>query len=487
MNANSFYSKCFNNIYSNKVFFKYYNNIKRYSELKFFYNKFLNLIKNKERLKIITFSDKSFEMYAAIASIFLSNNIWIPLSDNLPPNRIIKIFELSKPDILIVSKNSLLLKNKLLLSSIKNLKIKIISYNEINNVKENKKNLPKKKIKSKNLSMIFFTSGSTGDPKGVCITYQSFVSCFEAKKNFLYKNKKNLVFGDYHDSSFVISLVIFFPCFYLGATISPSQNLIENLNPSNHIEKNKVNVLITVPSTISRILSHRGNKKIKANIKVLIMCGEPFSLKLAKYIFNSINPKKLYNFYGSTEVSPWIFYHDCKKKDVKNFSSEDFMPVGKPLGKTKIKILNQELLVSGPMLSDGYIEKKQNKDIFVFHNGVRWYRTSDQIVLFKEKYFIKGRMDKVVKIHGYRVDLNDIESNLRKIDGVDDAITFLKKTNNTKVLSCAIKSKKIKKENYLLEKISQKLPNYMIPKKFKIYKDFPLNRSGKTDRKKIMA
>ena len=75
------------------------------------------------------------------------------------------------------------------------------------------------------------------------------------------------------------------------------------------------------------------------------------------------------------------------------------MPVGKPLGKTKIKILNQELLVSGPMLSDGYIEKKQNKDVFVFHNGVRWYRTSDQIVLFKGKYFIKGRMDKVVKIH----------------------------------------------------------------------------------------
>ena len=217
------------------------------------------------------------------------------------------------------------------------------------------------------------------------------------------------------------------------------------------------------------------------------MCGEPFSLKLAKYIFSSINPRKLYNFYGSTEVSPWVFYHDCKKKDFKNFLSEDFMPVGKPLGKTKIKILNQELLVSGPMLSDGYIEKKQNKDVFVFHKGVRWYRTSDQIILFKEKYFIKGRMDKVIKIHGYRVDLNDIERNLRKIDGVDDAITFLKKINDTKVLLCAIKSKKIKKENYLIEKISQKLPNYMIPKKFKIYKDFPLNRSGKTDRKKIMA
>ena len=84
MNSNSFYTKCFENIYSNKTFFKHYSDVKKYSDLRIFYNKFLNLIKNKERLKIITFSDKSFEMYASIASIFLSNNIWIPLSINLP-------------------------------------------------------------------------------------------------------------------------------------------------------------------------------------------------------------------------------------------------------------------------------------------------------------------------------------------------------------------------------------------------------------------
>ena len=486
MNSNSFYTKCFKNIHSNKIFFKYYSNIKKYSDLRIFYNKFLNLIKNKERLKIITFSDKSFEMYASIASIFLSNNIWIPLSTNLPPKRVIKIFELSKPDILIVSKNSLLLKNKSFLSQVKKLKIEVIFYSQINNTKENRNNILKKEIKNKNISMIYFTSGSTGDPKGVCITYESFISCFEAKKIFLYKNQKNLVFGDYHDSSFVISLVIFFPCLYLCAAISPSQNLIENLNPSNHIEENNINVLITVPSTINRLKNYRGNKKLKASIKVLIMCGEPFSNKLAKYIFNSINPKKLYNFYGSTEVSPWIFFHECNKKDIEKFSSEDFMPVGKPLGATKIKILNQELFVSGPMLSKGYIDKNQNKDVFIFHKGVRWYKTSDQIILFKKKYFIKGRMDKVVKIQGYRVDLNDIERNIRKIKDVDDTIAYLKKTKNSNLLVCAIKSKKIKNENYLIQKISQKLPNYMIPKKFKIYKDFPLNRSGKLDRKKIM-
>ena len=94
-------------------------------------------------------------------------------------------------------------------------------------------------------------------------------------------------------------------------------------------------------------------------------------------------------------------------------------------------------------------------------------------------------MDKVIKIQGYRVDLNDIEKNLRKIKGVDDAIAYLRKTGKSQILLSAIKSKKIKNEDYLLNNIAKKLPNYMIPKKFKIYKDFPLNRSGKIDRKKL--
>ena len=161
------------------------------------------------------------------------------------------------------------------------------------------------------------------------------------------------------------------------------------------------------------------------------------------------------------------------------------MPVGKPLGDTKIKIINQELLVSGSLLSKGYINQEQNKNVFEIYNGIRWYRTSDQVKIYKNKYFIKGRMDKVIKIQGYRVDLNDIEKNLRKIKGVDDAIAYLRKTGKSQILLSAIKSKKIKNEDYLLNNIAKKLPNYMIPKKFKIYKDFPLNRSGKIDRKKI--
>ena len=96
--------------------------------------------------------------------------------------------------------------------------------------------------------MIFFTSGSTSDPKGVAISYKSFIySAFQQIKNLNYK-KNSEIFSDYHDSSFVMSLNIIFPAMYLSSCISPITDYYDRINPIDHIKRNKVSVLITVPS-----------------------------------------------------------------------------------------------------------------------------------------------------------------------------------------------------------------------------------------------
>ena len=470
-----------------KIFYKYYDEKKSYFDLKTFFQKFKKRISVK-RIKIVTFSDKSFEMYASIISIFLSNNIWVPLSLSLPVDRLIKTLHASKARIIISEKNLKILKNIKLKKFIKKKRIKILTYDEINNCSnEVYQNLSVPKFNYNEISMIYFTSGSTGNPKGVPLTYKNFISCFLSKERILYKNSKNLIFGDYHDPSFVISLVILFPCFYLGSTISPSRNIFESLNPSKHIYLNNVNTLITVPSTINRIREDIKSSSLLRNISKIVMCGEPFRLDLAKFIIEKLNPKELYNFYGSTEVSPWIFYHRCLRKDLMIFKKFDLVPVGLPLKNVRVRIEKSELIVSGPVVAGGYLDSKQNLDTFFKHDGKIWYKTKDQVEIYKNRYFIKGRIDKVVKIQGYRVDLGDIEINIRKIKNIDEAIVFIKKTKNKKVLSCAIKSNlKIKKE-FLLKKLSNSLPNYMIPKNISFYKKFPLNRSGKIDRKKIMS
>ena len=111
--------------------------------------------------------------------------------------------------------------------------------------------------------MIFFTSGSTGKPKGVKISYKGFISSaiLHIKKLKYIENKET--FSDYHDTTFVMSLVVIFPAIFLNSSISPMISSADKLNPVNHIKKNKISVLITVPSFLFFIK----NKLINSNLK----------------------------------------------------------------------------------------------------------------------------------------------------------------------------------------------------------------------------
>ena len=142
------------------------------------------------------------------------------------------------------------------------------------------KEFPKINFNKKDISMIFFTSGSTGKSKGVKISQYSYIYSLLEQIKRLYRDKKKLVFGDYHDISFVISLNILFPCVYLKGIISPGIQIKDILFPIEHIRKNNINCLITVPTNINRIRNYY--KKIIYNSKLKILAGDPFYFDLLK-------------------------------------------------------------------------------------------------------------------------------------------------------------------------------------------------------------
>ena len=458
---------------SNNIFYK--NNKEKYSYKESFEKicKLMNFIQSNKTERVVIFSDKSHNYYLTVISIIFVGKTWIQISPNIPLARIKKIIKISKCKFGFYDES---FNNSKIISK---LKINLFRPEEIYSSSFKKKITSINKINPNKTAMIFFTSGSTSDPKGVAISYKSFIySAFQQIKNLNYK-KNNEIFSDYHDSSFVMSLNIIFPATYLSSCISPLTDYYDKINPIDHIKRNKVSVLITVPSFFLYI-NNFIKKKIK--IKKIIFCGESFSLNILKLCINKIKFNNLYNCYGATELSPWVYFYKYSKKHDSIINKYNQVPIGKPFEGTLHKINNKnELCVSGPALSKGYLIKSQNKNRFFRIKNRRYYNTGDVCKkISKNIMFILGRNDKQIKLKGFRINLLEIENLVKKIPKIEFVMCFKKSKKEKLVLLVVSKIKNI--ENKIKGHLLKNLPKYMFPSEIFIKKKIKLNKNGKVDR-----
>ena len=489
-----YYHQVLKNLNSKKLFYKYYDEEKKYSEAQKMLKKIIAFIikqsSNKKRLNIYVSCDKSFFMYVSILAILLTNNVWIPLSKSLPQKRIKEILKSVPADMFLFDGKD---KTELF----KKYTSKIYSFNQIEKIKYLKNFLSVKNlvnfINFNKPAFIYFTSGSTGKSKGIMVSHVNIISDVFAQKKHLYdfnfvNKEKKLTFGDYYDTAFSIFFDIFFPAVYILGAISPGISKNEILLPIDHIKKNNVNILVAVPSTIQRIKLYYGSKKIDHQFKILIMTGEPFYLNVLKYLFNNFDVKKIFNCYGGTEMGNWIYFHDCKKSDLKNFRDYNLVPIGKNFNTVESKIVKGELVATGPMITLGYINKELNKGKFIFDHQKSTFYTGDLVEKKYGKMICKGRKDHLVKIRGYRIEIPFVEAKLRAIKLIEQCVVIEKKTRNyDNYLTAIIKPINKKISDLDLKKAALKeLPQYMIPSQFILVEDIPLNSNGKIDRKNII-
>ena len=335
---------------------------------------------------------------------------------------------------------------------------------------------------------MYFTSGSTGEAKGIQVSHKNIISDIFAQKKHLYNNShKKLIFGDYYDTAFSIFFDIYFPAIFFGSCISPGKNKSDIYYPINHINSNQVNALICVPSTIQRIRDSNKSFFLTNKINIIIITGEPFFLSILDYIFKNFKCKKVFNCYGGTEMGNWVFYHFCKKSDIKNYAKFNLVPIGINFSTVSYKIIKKELVVQGPMITNGYLNKNLNVKKFYFKKSNNIFHTSDLVTRYRKVLICKGRKDNMIKLRGYRVELAEIEANLRKISYVRHCVVFHVKENyyNNYISAVVFISRKVN-ELTIRKDLSNFLSNYMIPKKIILRSKIPLNSNGKIDRKKII-
>lgn len=352
-----------------------------------------------------------------------------------------------------------------------------------------------RKVNPESDAYIIFTSGSTGNPKGVVIKHNSAVNTIaDINRKFNINQQDRLLclasFG------FDLSVYDVYGALSSGALlyICNQQKNPEELKAV--IENEKITVWNSVPAVMQMLISCLKNEWKNETLRLVLMSGDWIPVKLPSEILHHFPNVVPISLGGATEGSIWSIYYPISDK-LFDFGS---IPYGMPLSNQKIYILDDkleycavgvkgEICIGGMGVAQGYINNpEKTAAAFINHHELGYiYRTGDYGKLHNEGFIeFLGRKDTQVKIHGYRVELGEIEARASELEGVKQAVVLLKKQGAGASIKMFLESNEELDIEDIKNKLRKKLPEYMIPSFIVCMKQFPITQNGKTDRKQLL-
>ena len=351
-------------------------------------------------------------------------------------------------------------------------------------------------LAEKQLAYMMFTSGSTGEPKGVQIGVESVVELGSWMRDS-FGLGDHPVFMNQAPFSFDLSVYEIVGTLYLGGTcVLNSREVISDTEKFYvRIRDHRATVWVSTPSfAYQQLLSRDFNQKSLPFITTFLFCGEVLSTGLVKHIRQRFPNSNIINTYGPTEATvatTSIFIDDVILNEY------DPLPVGYQKSGTKIYCDSHtgELCIVGNNVMRGYINREDLNATKMFsQDGKRGFRTGDSgFVDENGLIFCSGRLDDQIKLHGYRIELSEIDAALRELPGVLTGATIaLRKSDGTvvRLISYIVPSAENTKYNDLdlerwKEKLSNVIPNYMIPSEMIVCEALPMSTNDKVDRKAL--
>ena len=366
---------------------------------------------------------------------------------------------------------------------------------------------------------ILYTSGTTGQPKGVVISYHNY-SCYFTSLMGMYDFKSSDVFSHFAELTFDISLQDPLLALVFGGTVvCPSK--IDLLTPNKYINQAGITIIQTVPSLISYMLKAKIlEKEHNDKVRLTFFIGEALWYHLLQSYHRAYPQSRLINTYGPTETTVWASHYEVDTQTLESMDSTNssIVPLGRPFGCNIFKVCDEqgnevpegttgELYIGGEQLAQGYYHNElKTKEAFVSLHGEPFYRTGDLVSAFNEhatqdgfhakagesftNYHYIGRQGDMIKVHGYRVSVYEIEEQMGKLTTVPLkvlAATLCDKGINETVIIAAFECDDDSEINKLKPLLNGKMSFYMQPKFMVATPIFPLNANGKVDRKLLTA
>ncbi len=454
--------------------------------------------------------ERSVEMLVGILGILKAGGAYVPLDPTYPQER--------RDFILADTKLSIVLTQQHLLVKLPDNSVQIVILDAEDLAIDSQSSAGIiSKVNSQNLAYVMYTSGSTGQPKGVSIIHRGVVRLVK-QTNYINLTKEQ-VFLQLAPISFDASTFEIWGCLLNGGklVIAPPRVLsIDDIGKL--IQQHQVNILWLTAGLFHAIVDTK--IEILHPLKQLLAGGDVLSVPHVQKFLNTITNCQLINGYGPTENTTFTCCYPINLP----LESGRSIPIGKPISNTEVYILDDqlqpvvdgvagELYIGGDGLARGYFDRpKLTAEKFILSplnslpggadnpllggagvgSGLdRLYKTGDLARYLPDGNIeFLGRIDNQVKIRGFRIELGEIEQTLAQHPDVRENVVLAHQpeTGDKQLVAYIVPQSNI---NYSIDKLrsflQQQLPDYLIPSAFIRLESLPLTPNGKVDRHKLPA
>ncbi len=432
-----------------------------------------------ERAPVVVLGHKEPELIVAYLGVIKSGRAYVPVDTAVPAQRIERIAAASGAAL-------------------------ILTPEKVVELSSGSEPAPTRCLGTDDHYYIMFTSGSTGEPKGVPITYgclQSFLRWMLAEHTF---QEGREIFLNVVPYSFDVSLMDTYPALVTGSTVT-SVTKAEVANPRqlyHLLSASALTIWVSTPSFAQMCLVEPSfNQSMLPRLGRFLFCGETLAPEIASQLLERFPAAEVWNTYGPTEATVAATSIRITRAILDRYSP---LPIGYPMLGGRVVVMDEhrrelpegergEIVISGPNVSPGYLNRPELNETAFFHvDGQRAYRTGDWGRYRDGMLFFEGRIDNQVKLHGHRIEPADVEANLRALAGVRDAVVLpvLKQGAVDSLAAFVILNDQPTRSDFQLAcdlkaQMTERLPAYMIPRKFSFMKSFPMNANGKADRRRL--
>ncbi|EWM18602.1 linear gramicidin synthetase LgrC [Kutzneria sp. 744] len=347
------------------------------------------------------------------------------------------------------------------------------------------------------IAYINFTSGSTGQPKGVPIRHRSIARLvFGARYARLDEHSRLLQLAPVTFDAATFEL--WGALLHGGACVLYPSRFPRFSELGRVIDTHGITVLFLTTALFNSIVDEA--PEILDGVGTVLTGGEAHSLKHIDAALRRYGPDRIVSMYGPTECTTFALYHPVRERRM----GETALPIGLPIQNTRAYLVGEhglcgpgetgEILLAGPGLSPGYLGLPAGSGQFVDReiDGAveRLYRTGDRAYLRDDGVFVfQGRLDDQVKVNGYRVELGEISHHLDQHPAVRQNFVTVRETagGDKALVAFVVSGEQPGTAEQIRDHLRARLPAFMVPAEIRFRDTLPLSATGKVDRRALLA